>query len=112
MTAAAMVAGVPCADCRGGGEVNGVPCRACKGNGRTGAKRPRRRLLATRPALAAASAAGTLVRWSRSVPGVAGAGCVTLGAAMIVHAAWPWIPESAPLLAVGGVFGLLADRDL
>jgi hypothetical protein len=62
--------------------------------------------------LAAATVAGTLVRWSASVPGVAGAAGVTIGAAMITHAIWPRVPLLAAALTVGGAFGLLADRRL
>jgi hypothetical protein len=98
-----------CADCAGGGEINGLPCRSCKG-ARRAVARPRRLLHGW--GLAAASAAGTVVRWSRSVPGIAGAAGVTIGAAMITHSIWHWIPLLAPALAVGGVFGLLMDRQL
>ena len=104
-----MAAGTACADCAGGGEINGLPCRSCKGQRRT-PPRPRRLLHGW--GLAAASAAGTVVRWSRSVPGVAGAAGVTMGAAMITHAIWPAVPLLAVALAVGGVFGLLMDRQL
>jgi hypothetical protein len=98
-----------CADCAGGGEINGLPCRSCKGQRRTVA-RPRRFLRGW--GLAAAGAAGTVVRWSRSVPGVAGAAGVTIGAAMITHAIWSQIPLLAAALVVGGVFGLLMDRQI
>lgn len=108
MTAA--VTAPACDDCAGGGEINGLPCRSCKGQRRTGLPRPRRLLHGW--GLAAAAAAGTVVRWSRSVPGVAGAAGVTIGAAMITHAVWPRIPLLAAALAVGGAFGLLADRQL
>jgi hypothetical protein len=103
-------AGAPCADCAGGGEINGLPCRSCKDQRRAPLGRPRRVLHGL--GLAAAGAAGTVVRWSRSVPGVAGAAGVTIGAAMITHAIWSQIPLLAAALVVGGVFGLLMDRQI
>jgi hypothetical protein len=114
--AAASLALPPCPGCAGGREVNGVPCRDCGGTGRQRARQRQREFLRalgrSRPALAAAGAAGTLVRWSASVPGVAGAAGVTIGLAMITHGLVPRIPELGAALAVGGVFGLLADRQL
>lgn len=113
--AAASLALPPCAGCAGGREVNGLPCRDCGGTGREGAG-PRMpvawRKLAHSWSLAGASAAGTLVRWSASVPGVAGAAGVTIGVAMIVHGVFHQVPPLGAALAVGGVFGLLADRRL
>ena len=106
MTAATATAA--CADCAGGGEINGLPCRSCKGQRRAPLARPRRWVHGW--GLAAASAAGTVVRWSRSVPGVAGAAGVTIGAAMITHSVWPRVPLLAAALVVGGVFGLLMDK--
>lgn len=105
----AVTATAACADCAGGGEINGLPCRSCKGGRRPPAVRRR---FGRGWGLAAASAAGTVVRWSRSVPGVAGAAGVTIGAAMITHSVWPRVPLLAAALAVGGVFGLLMDRQL
>lgn len=113
-TAAASLALPPCPGCAGGREINGVPCRDCGGTGRVrAAQRLRgslRALARSGPALAAAGAAGTLVRWSASVPGVAGAAGVTIGAAMIIHGVFGQVPELGAALAVGGVFGLLMDR--
>lgn len=100
-------AALTCVNCKGGGEINGVPC-ACQRAPRP----PRGRRLLRGWSLKAAGWAGTLVFWSRSVPGVAGAAGVTLGLAMIVHAAWHWIPAVYVAALVGGVFGLLADRNL
>jgi len=62
--------------------------------------------------LAAAGTAGTLVRWSASVPGVAGAAGVTIGLAMITHGVFHQVPELGVAAVVGGAFGLLADRQL
>lgn len=113
--AAASLALPPCPGCAGGREINGVPCRDCGGTGRQGA-RPRLaaswRKLAHSWSLAGAGAAGTLVRWSASVPGVAGAAGVTIGAAMIVHGLVPGVPEPGLMAAIGGGFLLLLDRRL
>jgi hypothetical protein len=70
------------------------------------------RALGRRWSLAGAEVAGTLVRWSASVPGVAGAAGVTLGVAMIVHGVFHQVPELGVMAAAGGLFGLLADRQL
>lgn len=120
MTTAALPLGAPaCPDCRGGGDVNGVPCRGCAGRGRA---RPVPRVpaslraLARRWSMAAAEPAGrlvgTLVRWSATVPGVAGAAGVTIGAAMVVHGVFRQVPELGLVAAVGGVFLLALDRRL
>jgi hypothetical protein len=53
---------------------------------------------------------GTVLGWSRSVPGVGGAAALTAGVSVITHAAWHWVPVYAVALVVGGVFGILADR--
>ena len=104
----------PCPGCAGGGEVNGLPCRECGGKGRQAARlaRVRWRALSRRWSLAAAGAAGTLVRWTGAVPGVAGAAGVTIGAAMIIHGVFPRVPELGVAALVAGTFGLLADRRL
>jgi len=116
MTAVAAPLLLPaCAGCAGGGEINGLPCRDCGGTGRQRAQRRlpgSLRALGRRWSLAGAFAAGTLVRWSASVPGVAGAAGVTIGAAMIVHGVFHQVPELGVMAAAGGVFGLLADRQL
>lgn len=104
----------PCPGCRGGREVNGLECRECDGTGRAGGRRrgwswrgPGHRLL-----LALATPAGLVVGWSRSLPGIAGAGGITTGTAVIVHSAWHWVPVYAVAALVGGAFGLMMDRRL
>jgi hypothetical protein len=114
MTAATAPLRLPaCPGCAGGREINGVVCRDCGGTGRQRAQ-PRMpaalRALGRRWSLAGAEAAGTLVRWSASVPGVAGAAGVTIGVAMIVNGVFQQVPRAGVALVVGGVFGLLADR--
>lgn len=52
---------------------------------------------------AAGSAAGRVMRWSRSVPGIAGAGLMSYAAALV------YLPAG---LAAGAVFLLLLDRRL
>ena len=104
----------PCPDCRGGGEINGVECRECEGRGRAGVRHRRwtwRRLL-DGAATPAGAVVGTLLGWSRTVPGVGGAAAVTYGLAVFVHSAWHWVPVYAVVLAVGGAFGLMMDRRL
>jgi hypothetical protein len=102
-----------CPDCRGGGDVNGVPCRGCEGRGRL---RPAKRLdwrgMGRRLLSAAAAPAGTVVRWSMSLPGLSGAAAVSYGSAAVLHGLVPRIPELGLALLVAGVFGLLADRRL
>jgi hypothetical protein len=61
---------------------------------------------------AAATPAGTVVGWSLKLPGVLGAGAVSYGTAAIVHGLAHAVPEFAVGLLVGGVFGLLIDRQL
>jgi hypothetical protein len=56
--------------------------------------------------------AGTLVRWSMSLPGLAGAGAVSYGLAAVIHGLVPRVPELAAALAVAGVFALALDRRL
>jgi hypothetical protein len=68
------------------------------------------RALGRRWSLAGAEAAGTLVRWSASIPGVAGAAGVTIGVAMIVHGVFAQVPELGVMAVAGGVFGIFADR--
>ena len=60
----------------------------------------------------AATAAGTLVRWSATVPGVGGAAAVTVGVAGLAHAIWPVLPMGYAVALVAGVFGLRLDRRL
>jgi fatty acid desaturase len=96
-----------------------VPCRGCGGKGRTAARRRARgtwRAALARWADAAAAPAGafvgTLMRWSATVPGIAGAAALTWGVAMVVHGVFHQVPSLGAALVVGGVFGLLADRRL
>jgi len=60
----------------------------------------------------AATPAGTLVRWSASLPGIGGAAAVSYGVAAVVHGVFGQVPELGAALIVAGVFGLLADRRL
>lgn len=104
----------PCPGCAGGGEVNGLVCRECGGSRRV---RPRRRSLGwkrllDRAAAPAGAAAGTVLGWSRTVPGVGGAAAFTFGAAGAAHAVWHWLPMLYPALVIAGVFGLMMDRRL
>lgn len=96
-----------CPDCRGGGEVNGVPCRGCSGS-RPKARRP----LGWALLGALATPAGTVVRWSMSLPGVAGAAGVTFGVSVIVHAVFRQVPALGVAALVAGAFALLLDRRL
>lgn len=102
----------PCPGCAGGGEVNGLPCRDCKGAGRAGRLPRSLRLRARLAGLpgAAATAAGTAVRWSLSLPGVLGAAGVSYGTAAVVHGVFRQVPELAAGLLVAGVFALALDR--
>ena len=70
------------------------------------------RALAHRWSLAAAGAAGTVVRWSATIPGLAGAMGVSVGAALVVHGLLPQVPAVGVGVLVGGVFCLLVDRRL
>lgn len=93
-----------CPSCRGGREINGVPCRDCSGERREA----RRQLL---PGLlgSLATAAGTAVRWSMSLPGLLGAAGMSVAAGEIIghvfgHGLTPWVA-----LAVGAGFALRLD---
>jgi hypothetical protein len=55
---------------------------------------------------------GTVLGWSKTVPGVGGAAALTAGLSVLAHAAWHWVPLYAVALVVGGVFGLAMDRRL
>ncbi|MGA8111664.1 MAG: hypothetical protein WB974_19650 [Acidobacteriaceae bacterium] len=94
--------------------VNGVPCPECGGSSRRvvpsrwGGLRKRLHRFAD----SAAVPAGTVVRWSASLPGVAGAAAVSYGVAAVVHGVFGQVPELGAGLIVAGVFGLLADRRL
>lgn len=56
--------------------------------------------------------AGTLVRWSMSLPGLAGAGAVSYGLAATMHGLVPRVPELGAVVLVAGVFALALDRRL
>lgn len=105
-----------CPACAGGGEINGLPCRECAGGrGRSlvpSGVRERLRVWSLAAGGAAGVVAGRLVRWSVTVPGVAGAAGVSWGAAMIAHGVFLRVPELGVAVLVAGVFGLLADRRL
>ena len=60
----------------------------------------------------AAVPAGTVVRWSMSIPGIGGAAAVSYGAAAVVHGVFGQVPELGAGLLAAGIFGLLADRRL
>lgn len=62
-----------------------------------------RALLRSKPALAAATAAGTLVGWSRVAPSLAGAAMVSTAAAMV------YVPAG---VAIGGGFLLWIGTEL
>jgi hypothetical protein len=53
-----------------------------------------------------------IVGWSRSLPGIGGAGAVTYGLAVVAHSAWHWVPVYAVAALVGGAFALLMDRQI
>lgn len=96
-----------CPSCRGGREVNGLPCRECSG-ARVQARRP------VLPGLlgSLATAAGTAVRWSMSLPGLLGAAGVSYGAGVTVHSIWHQVPVLGVAVLVAGAFGLALDRRL
>jgi hypothetical protein len=106
------VVGPACPGCAGGGEVNGVPCLDCGGSKRAPRARPEWRKRLHRWADRAATPAGTVVRWSMSLPGIAGAAAVSYGVAAVVHGVFGQVPELGVGLLVAGVFGLVADRQL
>ena len=94
--------------------MNGVPCRSCDGSGRARGRvrRDWRALLRSGPVLAAATFAGTVVGWSRTLPGVGGAAAVTAGLTVVAHAIWHWLPGYGVALLAAGAFGLLIDRGM
>jgi hypothetical protein len=96
-----------CPECRGGGEVNGVPCRGCSGR----RVQARRQLL---PGLigSLATAAGTAVRWSLTLPGLLGAAGVSYGAGVVVHSVFHQVPVLGVAVLAAGAFGLALDRRL
>lgn len=105
---------LPCPGCAGGGEVNGLTCRDCGGSKRAAVKRRRwtwRRLL-DRAAAPAGAAVGTVLGWSRTVPGVGGAAAFTFGVSVVAHSAWHWLPLYGVALVIGGVFALALDRKI
>lgn len=92
--------------------MNGVPCRECGGSTRArGRRRMGWRVLAGRLATPAGVVVGTLLNWSRTVPGVGGAAGVAYGIAAVAHGLVPRIPELGAGLLIAGVFGLLIDRN-
>ena len=108
----APLAAPPCPACRGGGEINGVECRECAGSSRAGVRLRRQswRRLLDRAATPAGVAVGTLLGWSKTVPGIGGAAALTFGVSVIGHAIWHWVPAYAVAAVVGGAFGLMMDR--
>lgn len=116
--AAVALALPPCPGCAGGGEVNGLECRECGGSTRAGGLRRPGRLrawlsgLADRVSVPAGTAVGTVLRWSASVPGLAGAGGVSYGLAAIVHAVFGQVPLVPVAVLTAGVFALALDRRL
>jgi hypothetical protein len=111
--AAVVPIGPPCPGCAGGGEVNGLVCRECGGSRRLTSRRRRRRLPSLlRVADALATPAGNLVRWSASLPGLAGAGGVSYGLAAVVHSVFGQVPVLAVAALAAGVFALALDRRL
>ena len=88
-------------------------CPECHGSRRLLPARRRWRLPSPlKMADALAVPAGTVVRWSMSLPGLAGAGSVSYGLAAAVHGLVPRVPELAAGLVVAGVFALALDRRL
>ena len=114
LAAVALAALPPCSGCAGGGEVNGLPCAECDGSTRLALPRRRRWRLPSPLKIADALAvpAGTVVRWSMSLPGLLGAGGISYGLAATVHGLVPRVPELAAGLVVAGVFALVLDRRL
>jgi hypothetical protein len=112
--AAVALAAPPCPGCAGGGEVNGLTCRECDGSRRLTSRR-RRRWRFPSPLKVAdtlATPVGTLVRWSASLPGLAGAGGVSYGCAAVVHSVFGQVPLVAVAVLTAGVFALALDRRL
>lgn len=104
----------PCLSCAGGGEINGLPCRECGGSSRAGVLRRswRDRLvsLADKASAPVGNAVGTALRWSMSLPGLAGAAGVSYGVAAVAHGLVPRIPEVPAAVLVAAVFALALDR--
>ncbi len=104
--------GPPCPGCAGGGELNGLVCPECGGSRRLTPRRRRRFPSLLHVADALAVPAGTVVRWSASLPGLAGAGGVSYGVAAVVHSVFGQVPVLAVAVMVAGVFALALDRRL
>lgn len=105
----------PCLSCAGGGEINGLPCRECGGSSRAGKvqRRPWRDWLVSLADKASApvgNAVGTALRWSMSLPGLAGAAGVSYGTAAVAHGLVGRIPEVPAAVLVAAVFCLALDR--
>lgn len=108
--AAVVPVGAACPGCAGGGEVNGTECRECEGRGRTGLPRRRWRFPSPlRLADSLATPAGTLVRWSAAMEGLAGAAAVSYGLAAVVHSVFGQVPVVAVAVLTAGAF-LVADK--
>lgn len=115
MAVAALPLAPACPDCAGTGDINGAPCY--NGLCDRGRVASRRRRFSWRKAArgvldAAATPAGTLVRWSVNLPGVGGAAAVSAGSGWVAHAVWHPLPAWGVGILVAGAFGLMADRRL
>lgn len=88
-------------------------CPECDGSTRLVLRKRRWRLPSPwRLAGTLATPAGTVVRWSASLPGVLGAGAVSYGVAAVAHSLAPRVPLAGMIVAVAGVFALALDRRL
>ena len=110
--AVSILPGPACPHCKGGQVINGVPCVDCEGTGRQMSARRRwyrlrRRLVGAVDAAAVPAGLGV-----RGLPGIGGAAALALGGAVVVHGIWHQVPVFGVVLLVGGVFGILADRQL
>lgn len=97
--------------------MNGLPCRECGGSSRAGkVRRPSLRVrlaaLADKASTPVGSAVGTVLRWSMSLPGLAGAAGVSYGSAAVAHGLVHRIPEVPAAVLVAAVFALALDRRL
>lgn len=96
--------------------MNGLPCRECGGSSRAGVLRLslRERLMAVahRASTPAGNAVGTVLRWSASLPGLAGATGVSYGVAAVAHGLVERIPEIPAAVLVAALFALALDRRL
>lgn len=97
-----------CPECKGGSEINGIPCRTCQVDVQPG----RIKSVSRRFLMRSATGVGTLVRYSSTVPGVAGIGALAYGWAAVIHGIFGQVPELGVALGIAGVFLLLIDRNL